>query len=195
MTGPELGHDPEWIKLLLAYTKDVISCAIWLKGLPHVVRVAVLNFLPPVRRLKRHYATVHRMAIPIIEARKKACFGTSSTKPNDLMQWISERAAAEGDTYDFKHQAQLQLSAGLASIWSTSKTCTHNLYDLAYHKEYIEPLRQEIVEVLAEEGGHLTKQGLAKMKKLDSFMKESQRVNPAGFGMHPVLFTLLTSSC
>ncbi|KAL9138154.1 MAG: hypothetical protein Q9175_000625 [Cornicularia normoerica] len=181
MTGPELGHNQDWIKLLLAYTKDVISCAIWLKGLPHVARITVLNFLPPVRRLRRHYATAHRMAIPIMEARKKACLGTKSTKPNDLMQWISDRAAAEGNTYDFKHQAQLQLSAGLASIWSTSKTCTHNLYDLAYRKEYIETLRQEIIEVLAEEDGHLTKQGLAKMKKLDSFMKESQRVNPAGF--------------
>lgn len=185
MTGPELGHNQEWINLLLAYTKDVISCAIWLKGLPHVVRVAVLNFLPPVRRLRRHYAAAHRIAIPIMETRQKACLSTDSVKPNDLMQWISDRAAAEGHTYDFKHQAQLQLSAGLASIWSTSKTCTHNIYDLAYRKEFIEPLRQEIIEVLAEEDGHLTKQGLAKMKKLDSFMKESQRVNPAGFGIHP----------
>ncbi|CAF9908001.1 MAG: hypothetical protein ALECFALPRED_004196 [Alectoria fallacina] len=52
MTGPELGHNQEWIELLLAYTKDVISCAIWLKGLPHVVRVAGTS-----ARIRRFYGS------------------------------------------------------------------------------------------------------------------------------------------
>jgi hypothetical protein len=44
------------------------------------------------------------------------------------------------------------------------------------HPEYIEPLREEARTIIDEEGG-ITKRGLDKMKKLDSFLKESQRMN------------------
>lgn len=43
--------------------------------------------------------------------------------------------------------------------------------------EYIQPLRQETEEVLAE-CGTWNKQALLTLAKMDSFMKESQRFNP-----------------
>ena len=55
------------------------------------------------------------------------------------------------------------------------QTFTHALYNLAAHTEYIQPLREEVEGIIAEEGW--TKASLGKMRKLDSFLKESQRVN------------------
>ena len=61
-----------------------------------------------------------------------------------------------------------------------SQSLTHALFDLAAAPEYIQPLREEIESVLAVEGW--TKIAMGKMWKLDSFLKESQRVNGLTLG-------------
>ncbi|KAI4250738.1 MAG: hypothetical protein LQ352_005273 [Teloschistes flavicans] len=53
----------------------------------------------------------------------------------------------------------------------------HVLYDLASHPEYVEPLREEIRDTSNEDGGW-QKSSFSKLRKLDSFIKESQRFNP-----------------
>ena len=55
------------------------------------------------------------------------------------------------------------------------QSITHVIYDLAARPECIQPLRDEIEPIIAAEGW--TKAAMAKMWKLDSFMKESQRMN------------------
>lgn len=54
---------------------------------------------------------------------------------------------------------------------------THVLFDLASNPEYFEPLREEVEEVTKREGW--TKAALDQMCKIDSFVKESQRLRPA----------------
>jgi cytochrome P450 len=56
-----------------------------------------------------------------------------------------------------------------------TQTFTHALYTLAAHPEYIAPLREEAEAIAAAEG--LTKTSLLKLTKLDSFLRESTRVN------------------
>jgi hypothetical protein len=51
------------------------------------------------------------------------------------------------------------------------------LYHLLAHPEHIEPLRQEVDAVIREEGW--TKAGIDKMHKVDSFLRETQRVDGA----------------
>ena len=58
----------------------------------------------------------------------------------------------------------------------------HCLYDLCTHPEYIQPLREEIEAVLAEGNGKFIKKSITKLWKLDSFIKESQRLSPPGLG-------------
>lgn len=54
---------------------------------------------------------------------------------------------------------------------------TQALYYLALLPEYWKPLRDEVEEALSHEGW--TKAGLGRMRKVDSFIKESQRLHPA----------------
>ena len=57
------------------------------------------------------------------------------------------------------------------------QTFTHALYYLVANlSEYLEPLRLEVEEVVQESGW--TKASLEKMHKLDSFIRESQRLHP-----------------
>jgi len=55
------------------------------------------------------------------------------------------------------------------------KTYTHALYDLAAHPEYVIPLREEIEPLIESEGWK--KSTIQKMRKLDSFLKESLRIH------------------
>ena len=65
------------------------------------------------------------------------------------------------------------------------------IYDLVSRREYIQPLREEIEAVIAEDGQDvdgegfkkLKKQSFPKLRKLDSFLKETQRFSPAGLSM------------
>jgi len=52
------------------------------------------------------------------------------------------------------------------------------LYRLLANPEYLEPLREEVDAVIREEGW--TKAGIDKMHKIDSLLKETQRVDGLG---------------
>ena len=60
-------------------------------------------------------------------------------------------------------------------INSCQQTFAQVLYRLLANPEYIEPLRQEVDEVIKEEGW--TKAGIDKMHKVDSFLRETQRID------------------
>ncbi|KAF8459906.1 cytochrome P450 [Russula ochroleuca] len=80
-----------------------------------------------------------------------------------------------------------------ASVHSTSLTFTQTLYRLLAHPEYLEPLRQEVEAVVAEEGW--TKAGMDKMHKIDSFVRETQRIDgPIIFGLNRLALAPFTFS-
>ncbi|CAK5274835.1 unnamed protein product, partial [Mycena citricolor] len=62
------------------------------------------------------------------------------------------------------------------AIHTTTQGFLHALYTLASHLELVEPLREEIEALVQVDGW--TKPALAKMVKLDSFLKECARVRP-----------------
>jgi hypothetical protein len=57
---------------------------------------------------------------------------------------------------------------------------TQALYRLLTNPEFIGPLRQEVETVIREEGW--TKAGMDKMHKMDSFLRETQRVDGISSG-------------
>jgi cytochrome P450 len=79
--------------------------------------------------------------------------------------------------------ADTLLAGSFAAIHTTTMGMTNILYDLAAHPEWADVLREEIQRVSAEEpNGKLRKKTMPKLRKLDSFIKESQRVHPLGSG-------------
>lgn len=81
----------------------------------------------------------------------------------------------------------------LAAIHTTSNLLTNVIYDLAAYPEYIQPLRDEICAVAAEDGV-LKKTSLLKLKLMDSVMKESQRTNPLSLSKLPTFFSFIHST-
>jgi hypothetical protein len=55
------------------------------------------------------------------------------------------------------------------------QTFVNVLYRLLSNPEYVEPLRRDVETAVAEEGW--TKAGIDKMHKIDSFLRETQRLD------------------
>ena len=67
------------------------------------------------------------------------------------------------------------------------------LYRLLANPEYIEPLRQEVEAVVAEEGW--TKAGMDKMYKIDSFIRETQRIDVLATRQSALICVVKRLSC
>lgn len=121
--------------------------------------------------------------LPELERRSKESANGESKPHNDMIEWMQQRAKKLGDrSFDSRELANLQMLTATAAIHTTRLAIIHALYDLAARPEYIEPLRREIFEVTKDNNDTLRKQHLTRMRKLDSFMKESQRHNPPSVG-------------
>ncbi|KAJ7455001.1 cytochrome P450 [Mycena galericulata] len=116
---------------------------------------------------------------PVIEERlvKEAELGPDwPEKPNDVISWLLE--LAKGDERTPSGIAARILSINMAAIHTSTMALTHVLFDLTTHPEYFQPMREEAERVIKEEGW--TKAALNNMHKIDSFVRESQRLNGNG---------------
>lgn len=176
-----LGRAEEWIKSAAGYTVEVFSVTHEIKQWnPLLVPLAVkMGWIPGVTRLREHHHAVVEWLKPEISRRRQCMQGGwgKEEKPDDVLQWMLDRA----DTFRQESDADLahyQMSLGMAAIHSTTSTGTQAIFDLALHPHYVEPLRAELRRELGATGGRWTKEALHNCKLLDSFVRESQRLNP-----------------
>ncbi|TFK66593.1 cytochrome P450 [Pluteus cervinus] len=171
--GLPLCRNPDFGKLNIGYTREVFKAAFILQQFPAFLRPffakLFTNIDTNVNRAIRHLG-------PMIEerlAREKQLGSEDPERPNDLISWLLDYATPGLRTvYDLTTRV---LTINFAAIHTTSMTFTHILYDLASHPEYAEPLRQELATVLV--GDDWSKVAMTKLRKLDSFIKESQRLS------------------
>lgn len=179
-------RDPVLLDAGMAYAQDVPLCSAFLRLFPAPVRVLLAPFVTfPIHR---HTKTFFKLLRPEVERRLKEYDARRADpekkglepEPNDFLQWSLNQAKESGDPHmwDPDTLAGRVLILNFASIHTSSFAITNAILDLiSSKKEYIEELREEISSVLAQHDGEWDKRALAKMEKLDSVMRESQRVN------------------
>jgi cytochrome P450 len=127
----------------------------------------------------RPQGTHHREAIKIIlpevqmrrtRAQKALVAGNKPPAMSDTIGWMEISGERKVD------YVAAQLSLTVAAIHATTEALTSALADLAIRPHIILKLREEMIRVIRQEGW--SAQGLYKMRLLDSFLKESQRMHP-----------------
>jgi cytochrome P450 len=178
--GPALNRNEEWMNACIDFTLDLFNAGRALRRKSYFGKALAIKLgtIPEVKRVFDHHEVAHRIILPIIHERARLqANGVGAEVPNDMISWVMEEKSSNGHPLPFRKQAELQLIASLAAIHTTTLTTTNLLYDLVARPEYFEPLRQEIDNVWSESDG-LDKTSMIKLVKLDSFLKESQRLNP-----------------
>ncbi|KAI2636616.1 cytochrome P450 [Xylaria nigripes] len=177
--GYPMCRNEEWLECSTKFALDVMVGAEKLKRWHPWLRIIAQYFVPEMTQIRSDHRRALELLLPELERRSKENDDEMARSRNDMIEWMQERARNLGDkSFDNKELANLQMLTATAAIHTTRLAIIHALYDLAARPEYIEPLREEIFEVTRDSNGTLRKQHLTQMRKLDSFMKESQRHNP-----------------
>ncbi|KAH8898304.1 cytochrome P450 [Thozetella sp. PMI_491] len=173
--GTELGHDPEWLQLA---GQQVMTCAAVCATMlqwPWYCRPFVAPFTKPMREMKAGQKKMQKLVEPLVEQRKQL----SKSEP-EILQMLMDAQQMPNT----KELADSMVDLALFSILTTTMTVTDVLLHMAAHPKYQSLILEEILQILdGRPFGQLTQGDLVKMSKLDSFIRETLRVTPSGYGL------------
>ncbi|KAK4141456.1 uncharacterized protein C8A04DRAFT_39069 [Dichotomopilus funicola] len=174
--GPELSRSEEYLDAAINYTIELMEARRALDAVRPLFRLFIGNRIPEVRRLDERLVQADKFMRPVVAARRAL---PDHEKPDDMLQWLID-GQGKFRQLTTERLARTQLGLSFAAIHTTTLTATNVFYSIAAHPEYIPELREEIRTVLADSNGVFTSPALQSMKKMDSFIKETMRLYPAG---------------
>ncbi|KAL8917290.1 MAG: hypothetical protein Q9172_005916 [Xanthocarpia lactea] len=174
--GLPLCRNEKWLEISTQFTEQIFVSVCFMRLFPTWTHPILSKLMPSIWKGHSYIRQSQKLLVPEILRRKelmatdKLDRGTHDT----LLSWMIE--CADASESDPNHLAHLEIVISLAAIHTSQMNAVHVLYDLCAHPDCLEEIRQEIREV----GGEVDwqKTSYAQLRKLDSFMKESQRFNP-----------------
>ncbi|KAL4863838.1 hypothetical protein BDV12DRAFT_176986 [Aspergillus spectabilis] len=184
--GLPLSRDEEWINANVNYTQDVSRAWVVLRFYPHFIRPFIAPFLKEVRALERSKALIGGKIGKLLADQEQQQDPSQEKIPGgDMITWFKSRYHGKATS---KELTRDQLLATFASIYNLSNALTYIVFDLAAYPDVVATLREELDEVLGPDGV-IDKRTLPKMIKLDSFVRESQRMSPTSLVNIPRIVT------
>lgn len=184
--GESLCRNELWISTSIDFSTCIFRGTGYLKIVPWFLRPVAALLIPYFRRIRRHHQTARKLLVPEILRRRELAASSkeqSNTRPSDMFEWLEETSS--GEDLDPECFVNRQLGLCFAATDGTTNHIVNVLYDLAARwDQYAHELRSEIEEALKENGWVIRRTTVNQLSKLDSFMKESQRLNPLSARMY-----------
>ncbi|KAF9535150.1 cytochrome P450 [Crepidotus variabilis] len=172
--GVPLCKNPEWNELSIQFTIDVVQTANILRFLPSFMRSSINKLISKVEIRTEKALLMLRSTIAQRRRERQEKGNDDTGRQADLLSWLMD--AAKGHETEDWYLTSRMLTVQFSAIHTSSTAFTQALYYLATYPEYTGPLREEVEEVTFREGW--TKAALDQMPRVDSFIKESQRLKP-----------------
>jgi cytochrome P450 len=175
--GPSISRNEDWMKSSIDYAVTVFMAGVKLQFFPQWARPVVQYFVSDLYKIKSEIKKVKGMLKPVLEERlqMRELGVPAEERPDDMTEWLID-GLPDDEKADLQVHAELQLILSAASIHTTNNLLCECILDLAAHPEAQTELREEAYQVLEVEGGWARKESMARLKKLDSFMREVQRL-------------------
>ncbi|POR33451.1 Ent-kaurene oxidase [Tolypocladium paradoxum] len=174
--GPEINRREQWIDTSINFAIHVFMAGAKLQLFPEWARPLTQYLVTDLGKIRRDIESAKAMIRPVLEERIRDLDSPSCGEPpNDMIQWLIE-ALPDDEKADVQTQAELQLIIAAASIHTTHGLLCECMYDLAAHQDIQEELREEAYQVLEVDEGWGRKESMTGLKKMDSFMREVQRL-------------------
>lgn len=177
--GPRICRNEMWMDTSVNFAVHIFLALVKLQFFPAWLRPLAQHLVTDLAKIRQDTVKAKEMLVPVIEERLRDMQTPGYEKEDDFIQWLLD-AMPEEERTDYQTQAELQLLLSAASIHTTNNLLVDCMYDLAANPADAEELRQEAIAVLEDGGpygGWARKDSMAKLKKLDSFMKEVQRLS------------------
>lgn len=180
-----VGHptcrDPTWLGLTLSFSLDLFLAGFTLRMFPPWMHFLVKPFIPARWRVQKQIDIGTKVVREFMSKREEDAKTGNTTAENTLFEWMVEHAV--GKEGSLEEMAARQCILTLASIHTTATTVANVLFDIVEHPEWFSVLRNEIEDTIRSHGelgqNMSIKSWLQHLEKMDSFILESQRVNPA----------------
>ncbi|KAH7040188.1 cytochrome P450 [Microdochium trichocladiopsis] len=176
--GLPLCRNRRWLEITKSYTVDSFTISFIMRAAPWFMRPLAYWLNPMSARLRKAVRDARNLIDPEVKRRldivdKAKAAGEKPPKMADTIGWMYD--VANGANIDY---VAGQLSLSMAAIHTTTETTCAIIMDLCDHPEVVPQLREEVIRVIGE--GGWAKTSLYKLKLMDSFIKEGQRVRPMG---------------
>ncbi|KAI1500539.1 cytochrome P450 [Biscogniauxia marginata] len=174
--GPTISRSEEWMDVSINFAITAFIAVIKLQFFPPRLRSLVQHFVTELKTIRKDLAKAEAMLSPLIEQRIRDSDTPGYEKPDDFIQWLLD-ALPKDEKRDYQIQSKIQLLLSASSIHTTSNLVTDCIYDLALHQDMQDILREEVHEVFENDDGWDKKDSMQRLKKMDSFIRESQRLS------------------
>ncbi|PVH97495.1 cytochrome P450 [Periconia macrospinosa] len=179
LVGPELCRNEEWLEVSVKFTESLFTSVAILRFLPPCIRSFVGPLLPSYWQSRNYLRIAKGLLSPVFEklleehdTGKWELDNTNEANLN-MIAWLVD--SAKGADRDASTLAHIEVLLALASVHTTLQRLISTLYDLTANPSYIEDILQEIGEVQSS-GWSIS--SYAKLRKMDSILRESQRMSP-----------------
>ncbi|KAL8861936.1 MAG: hypothetical protein Q9178_001806 [Gyalolechia marmorata] len=174
--GLPLCRNEKWLEISTQFTEQIFVSVCFMRLFPTWTHPILSKLMPSIWKGHSYIRQSQKLLVPEILRRKElmATKNLDRGTHDTLLSWMIE--CADSSESDPNHLAHLEIVISLAAIHTSQMNAVHVLYDLCAHPDCLEEIRQEIREVVC--GNDWQKTSYAQLRKLDSFMKESQRFNP-----------------
>ncbi|KAH7244505.1 cytochrome P450 [Fusarium redolens] len=175
--GANLCRSEEYIDHTINYTRDVMLGVHAVGQVKKWLRSLLASSLPEIQQLNRRRKLAADFFMPVVLERIEKA---KQDKPEDLLQWLIDMQAAKYGDISASELARKQLDISFAAIHTTNAVALNTIYTLAAMPKVQSEIREEVRTVLSENKGESEYSAVQKMKKLDSFIRESVRCYPIG---------------
>ncbi|GJE87317.1 cytochrome P450 [Phanerochaete sordida] len=170
---------PEYSQAVEEFAQNIVVSGALLNCIPDVLRPLASFLYNPAPGCQRRAA---KYLGAVIEDRKRQIVAHGEDyhgKPADMISWIMD-GAPRGRQFSTDNLILRLLLVNSVALHSTSLSFVNVLYNLAAMPAYVTLLLEEIEEHLGKDATRWTKGRFDCCWKLDSFLKESQRLNSLG---------------
>ncbi|TPX10128.1 uncharacterized protein E0L32_001325 [Thyridium curvatum] len=188
LVGKPTCNNEEFLKSMVHFADAVVTNSFILNMFPKILHPIVGRLLqwPNWRHWNRAHQVVQSVIAQRLHDMARQAAGDPAyqdwTAPEDFITWDIRMAKAEGKPFELDPASisKRLLPVEFAAIHTTVITGHFLMMDLLASDQslgYMDGIREETGRVLKEEGGNWTKNGLSRLLRTDSAIRESMRVS------------------
>ncbi|KAI0521822.1 putative cytochrome P450 [Xylaria bambusicola] len=186
IVGPEVCRQSWCLKNSTGYARNVFMAATILKFTPAFLQPLIFVLTPYIYRIQFYRHRFFKAIAPYIRQRIELhnCYSDHSlsrpkTEHAHTLDWLIHYSPPDELTPEII--ADRLMGVAFGATHTTTNHITNCIFDLAANfEQWAPPLREEIEQFIGSKKTGITSADLSNMWKLDSFMKEVQRLHPPG---------------
>ncbi|KAH8903432.1 cytochrome P450 [Coniochaeta sp. PMI_546] len=188
LVGASICRDKKFLERVVLFADQVVMNSFILSMFPKIIH-PIMGRIVTIRNWWSWWKA-SRIALPTIEKRLQDMMRKHAGEPGfenwapteDFITWVIRQSIVDGNTSELDAHmiSKRLLPLEFAAIHTTVITGHSLLLDLLSSDPslgYLDNIKEETARVFREEGGRWTKDGLSRLYKTDSAIRESQRLS------------------